>query len=148
MIFQLRVDMFLMQNNEKTTSDFIMCVCIYSKYIHLQNKSKTNDFRYQISRLFFLLKIYLRRQNYPEQLINKAIKNATNIPIVELRNVRRRDNNWLENISFVVTYNPRNHNILNTAKRYFPILEQSENMKEILDYSKIINSRRQALKSY
>ena len=90
------------------------------------------------------LKIYLRRQNYPEQLINKAIENATNIPIEELRNVRRRDNNSLENIPFVVTHNPRNHNILNTAKRYFPILEQSENMKEILDYSQIINSRRQA----
>ena len=56
MIFQFRVDMFLRQNNEKTTSDFIMCVCVYSKYIHLQNKTKTNDFRYQISRLFDLLK--------------------------------------------------------------------------------------------
>ena len=55
-IFQFRVDMFLRPNNEKTTSDFIMCVCVHSKYIHLQNKSKTNDFRYQISRLFDLLK--------------------------------------------------------------------------------------------
>ena len=36
---------------------------------------------------------YLRRQNYQEQLINKTIENATNIPIEELRNVRRRDNN-------------------------------------------------------
>ena len=49
--------MFLGPNNEKTTSDFIMCVCAYSKYIHLQNKSKTNDFRYQISRLFDLLNV-------------------------------------------------------------------------------------------
>ena len=56
MIFQFRVDMFLRQNNEKTTSDFIMCVCVYSKYIQLQNKSKTNDFLCQISRLFILLK--------------------------------------------------------------------------------------------
>ena len=56
MIFQFRVDMFLRPNNEKTTSDFIMCVCVYLKYIHLQNKSKTNDFLCQISRLFVLLK--------------------------------------------------------------------------------------------
>ena len=56
MIFQFRVDIFLRPNNEKTTSDFIMCVSVYSKYIHLQNRSKTNDFRYQISRLFVLLK--------------------------------------------------------------------------------------------
>ena len=58
MIFQLRVDMFLRPNNEKTTSEFIICVCVYSKYIHLQNISKTNDFRYQISRLFVLLKMH------------------------------------------------------------------------------------------
>ena len=50
--------MVLRPNNEKTTSDFIMCVCVYSKYIHLQNKSKTNDFRYQISRLFDLLNLH------------------------------------------------------------------------------------------
>ena len=56
----------------KTTSDFIMCVCVYSKYIHLQNESKTNDFRYQITRLFVRLWrgmcvkiiIFLPRQNY------------------------------------------------------------------------------------
>ena len=57
MIFQFRVDMFLRLNNEKITSDFIMCVCVYSKYIHLQNSSKTNDFLFQISRLFVLLNI-------------------------------------------------------------------------------------------
>ena len=57
MIFQFRVDMFLRLNNEKITSDFIMCVCVYSKYIHLHNSSKTNDFLFQISRLFVLLKL-------------------------------------------------------------------------------------------
>ena len=56
MIFQFRVDMFLRPNNDKTTSDFIMCVCVYLQYIYLQNKSKTNDFLCQISRLFVLLK--------------------------------------------------------------------------------------------
>ena len=57
MIFQFRVDMFLRLNNEKITSDFIMCVCVYSKYTPLQNSSKTNDFLFQISRLFVLLNI-------------------------------------------------------------------------------------------
>ena len=46
--------MFLRPNNEKITSDFIMCVCVYSKYIHLQNSSKTNDFLFQISRFVLL----------------------------------------------------------------------------------------------
>ena len=55
MIFQFRVDMFLRPNNEKIASDFIMHVCVYLKYIHLQNKRKTDDFLYQICRLFALL---------------------------------------------------------------------------------------------
>ena len=49
--------MFLRPNTEKITSDFIMCVCVYSKYIHLENSSKTNDFLFQISRLFVLLNV-------------------------------------------------------------------------------------------
>ena len=57
MIFQFRVDVFLRLNNEKITSDFIMCVCVYSKYTHLQNSSKTNDFLFQISRLLVLLNL-------------------------------------------------------------------------------------------
>ena len=65
MIFQFRVDMFLMPNNEKITSDLIMCVCVYSKYIHLQNASKTNDFLFQISRLFVLL-------NYAQDVSERA----------------------------------------------------------------------------
>ena len=48
--------MFLRPNNKKITSDFIMCVCVYSKCTILQNSSKTNDFLCQISRLFVLLK--------------------------------------------------------------------------------------------
>ena len=55
MIFQFRVDMFLRPNNEKIASDFIMRVCVYLKYIHPQNKSKTNYFLYQICPLFVLL---------------------------------------------------------------------------------------------
>ena len=60
MILQFRVDMFLMPNNEKIASDFIMRVCVYLRYIHLQNKSKTNDFLYQFCRLFVLLKKDIR----------------------------------------------------------------------------------------
>ena len=55
MIFQFRVDMFFTQNNEKTTSDFIMCVCVYFKYMHIQNKSKTNGFLCLISGVLVLL---------------------------------------------------------------------------------------------
>ena len=89
------------------------------------------------------LRVYLSRQNYPKNLISSGINKAKEIPISTLRNVRRRENNDLDNIPFVVTHNPRNHNILYAAKRFFPILEQSENMNNLVKMSQIINSRRQ-----
>ena len=49
--------MFLRQNNEKTTSDFIMCVCVHLKCMHIQNKSKTNDFLCLISGVLVLLNL-------------------------------------------------------------------------------------------
>ncbi|KAK3097441.1 hypothetical protein FSP39_009676 [Pinctada imbricata] len=91
------------------------------------------------------LKIFLKRQHYPEGLIDVAIENASQIPINELRRTRDKDENQPGNIPFVITFNPRNHNILSSAKRFFPILEQSQNMKNLIKESEIINSRRQAL---
>ena len=91
------------------------------------------------------LKRYLLQQNYPLNLINAGIENATKIPVQDLRQCRRTSNSKNdENISFVITHNPRNRNILLDAKRLFPILEQSENMKKLIQPKDIINSRRQA----
>ncbi|XP_062610424.1 uncharacterized protein LOC134272191 [Saccostrea cucullata] len=91
------------------------------------------------------LKIYLRRQNYPLDLINIGIEKASEIPIEDLRNPRRIDDTDDDGkIAFVVTHNPRNRNILMDAKRFYPILEQSENMKSLVQPNDIINSRRQA----
>ena len=90
------------------------------------------------------LKIHLTRQHYPENLIDAGIQKAEKIPISELRKTFQEEENTNNNVPFVVTHNPRNHNILNTAKRFFPLLEQSTNMKNLLNSSQIINSRRQA----
>ncbi|XP_062606683.1 uncharacterized protein LOC134268439, partial [Saccostrea cucullata] len=90
------------------------------------------------------LKQHLTRQNYPMNLIEDGINRAKDIPLTQLRNIRHPEENDEKIIPFVITHNPRNHNILNSAKRFFPILEQSENMKNLLDKSSIINSRRQA----
>ena len=68
------------------------------------------------------LRVYLSRQNYPKNLISSGINKAKEIPISTLRNVRRRENNDLDNIPFVVTHNPRNHNILYAAKTILPNL--------------------------
>ncbi|XP_062601156.1 uncharacterized protein LOC134262845 [Saccostrea cucullata] len=89
-------------------------------------------------------KSYLQKQHYPENLINAGIEKAENIPTSVLRNTRRKDDSEKSDIPFVVTHNPRNHNILRSARRFFPILEQSQNLKDIIKESQIINSRRQA----
>ena len=90
------------------------------------------------------LKIFLKRQHYPEGLIDVAIETASKIPINELRRTRDKDENQPGNIPFVITFNPRNHNILSSAKRFFPILEQSQNMKNLIKETEMIKSRRQA----
>lgn len=88
------------------------------------------------------LKTYLLRQDYPENLIDSAIRKAITIPVNELR--RTKDHQPINNeIPFVITHNPRNHNVHNSARKYLPILHQSPNLKELIPESSIINSRRQ-----
>ncbi|VDI10661.1 Hypothetical predicted protein [Mytilus galloprovincialis] len=92
------------------------------------------------------LKNYLKRQNYPVRLIENGIKNALKIPIAELRKTVSREDkkDKQQSIPFVITHNPRNHQILNSAKGFLPILHKSEKMKDLVDKSQLIGSRRQA----
>ena len=88
--------------------------------------------------------VYLKRQKYPEPLIKAGIDKAKQILITELRNPKQRNAKDKEKIPLVITHNPKNHNSLGTAKLFFPILQQSEKMKELVKDTHIINSRRQA----
>lgn len=74
------------------------------------------------------LKQHLRRQNYPVELIYDGINRAMDIPLAQLRTLKQEKQD--EKIPFVTTHNPCSHNIFKLAKRFFPILEQSENMKK------------------
>ncbi|CAC5382643.1 unnamed protein product [Mytilus coruscus] len=91
------------------------------------------------------LKNYLKRQNYPVSLIDNGIKSALSIPIVELRKTVPRDDkkDKQQPIPFVITHNPRNHKIFNSAKGFLSILHQSKKMKDLVDESQLIGSRRQ-----
>lgn len=89
------------------------------------------------------LKTYLLRQDYPENLIDSAIRRATIIPVTELRRTKNKQSTS-NDIPFVITHNPRNHNVHNSARKYLPILHQSPNLKELIPESSIINSRRQS----
>lgn len=88
------------------------------------------------------LQLYLLKQNYPTHLIEEAISKSSQIPQNELRQPKTK-NKCENNIPFVITHNPRNSNILKTARDFFPILQQSEKMKTLIRPQDIINSRRQ-----
>ncbi|XP_062587971.1 uncharacterized protein LOC134249655 [Saccostrea cucullata] len=89
------------------------------------------------------LKTFLLRQKYPNDLIDIAIEKAKSIPTADLRSTRRGRQENNKEIPLVVTHNPRNLNIYNSVKQCFPILQQSQNLKELIDPKSIIYSRRQ-----
>ena len=86
------------------------------------------------------LETYLIKQHY---LINDGVIKSLNIPLTELGETKPKENQNSRKYTFVVTHNPRNHNILGSTKRSLPIMEQSNNMKILLRKSDIINSTRQ-----
>ena len=85
---------------------------------------------------------YLKKQHYPDNLIDDGISKAKlKGPIIQKE---KRDKNNLNNIvPFVCTFNPRNKNIFPVIKNCEQILSQSSKMKKILDKKNIIHSRRQ-----
>ncbi|XP_062576664.1 uncharacterized protein LOC134238563 [Saccostrea cucullata] len=89
------------------------------------------------------LRIFLSRQKYPSKLIEAAIQKAKEIPINELRTIRHHEEENNEKIPFVLTHNPRNHNIFKTAKQFFPIIQQSETLRDLIKPKDILHSRRQ-----
>ena len=91
------------------------------------------------------LKSFLLRQKYPSNLIDAAILKAKAIPVEDLRISRRtRNQDEIENqIPLVVTHNPRNVNMFSYVKDCFPILQQSEKLRNRIDMKNIIYSRRQ-----
>ena len=91
------------------------------------------------------LKTDLKKQNYPEKLIEFGIQRAlenqpTNTNVEEQTS---NTNNEYDIIPFVTTHNPRNYDIFGFFKHIDNNLYQSEKMKNILQKKKIINSKRQ-----
>ena len=62
------------------------------------------------------LKEKLRGQKYPDQLINYGIEKAKSIPKEELRKTKKKPSNEEDIMTFITTHNPRNPNLLSTAK--------------------------------
>ena len=87
------------------------------------------------------LKYFLKKQGYPEQLINFGISKALEKGPIHSLN---RQNEKQEIIPFVTTYNPRNYDIFGYMKQLENNLKQSQKMSDILQEKKIISSKRQS----
>ena len=87
------------------------------------------------------LSTFLRRQNYPANLIKDGIERAKRLSVDQLRIPRPKEKKDL--IPFVNTHNPGVTNIYNVIRTNIPILMESENMREKLTDNSIINSKRQ-----
>jgi len=101
------------------------------------------------------LKAYLKKQHYPEQVINYGIQKAlTKGPIVtesrRSETTEESSNNLNKIIPFVTTYNPRDYDIFSFMRQIETNLHKSERMDKVLQKKKIINSKKQSksLKRY
>ena len=89
------------------------------------------------------LKIFLKHQHYPDQIITKGIEKAKEHSMEELRQTRqtRQENKTV--LPLVITHNPNNPNITGLIKENLKFLENSKKLKPILDTTTLIISRRQ-----
>lgn len=80
------------------------------------------------------LKTFLCRQKYPNGLWLKPYEMQKKLPISKLRKVTRDKipGKSPTEIPFVVTHNPKNHNIFNTTRyNYLPVLHRSKTLTNI-----------------
>ena len=92
------------------------------------------------------LKTFLRKQQYPESIIEHGIRKAREKgPIIssETRDLPMNTPNTNDIIPFVTTFNPRNFDVFNLYKTIEPTLQLSEKMRKVLSKKKTINSKRQ-----
>ena len=83
----------------------------------------------------------LYSQEYPQNLIQEAIRKATSIPIENLgATIAKTDSN---NLAFVTTFNPKNKNFFPLIQAAFKSLQQSNETKEGFKDIKLIKSQRQ-----
>ena len=88
------------------------------------------------------LKRHLRKQDYPEEIINFGIQKA--LEKGPIKTDQRNTNKTVDEIiPFVTTFNPRDFNVFKFMKQIENNLHESEKMNKVLSKKKIINSKRQ-----
>ena len=87
------------------------------------------------------LKMFLLKQNYPENLIDGGIEKAMNLEKSTLRTVKDKTEDQV--MPYVSTHNPKNPEIYNVIQFNLPILHEDPKMSNILSNFKMIKSKRQ-----
>ncbi len=87
------------------------------------------------------LEKYLINRNYPKLMNTTAINKAKSHNITELRKVSPPKNEDENMITFAHIYNPRHSNIFSIVQESRSILEGSPAMKELIDNTRLINSK-------
>ncbi|OOZ70928.1 hypothetical protein BOW49_13320, partial [Solemya velum gill symbiont] len=88
------------------------------------------------------LRTYLRKQNYPDELISSGINRARmKGPI--LNTERRKNDEVCDLLPFVNTYNTRNTSVFPSIRSCQEFLKQSGRMRKVLQNKKVINCTRQ-----
>ena len=89
------------------------------------------------------LQEYLRKQNYPLSLIKGSIEKAKKLKREEILNPNNNNSNNKNIIPFISTHNPHNPSIFGAIKQNLDILKRDSHMKQVLENTTFINSKRQ-----
>ena len=89
------------------------------------------------------LKEYLRKQSYPEKIIDNAIKKAMDLDREDLLNPVQQNKTDSRILPLVTTHNPQNTNVAPIVYQLNDVLKTDETMSKIFKNRKFINSRRQ-----
>ena len=85
------------------------------------------------------LEHFLRKQNYPKNIISKGIEKATSLTVMELKSTKRTIENK-DSLQLVITHNPNNPQIIGKIKEDLKFLNNSHKMKPIQDKTNLLIS--------
>ena len=88
------------------------------------------------------LEHFLRKQNYPKNIISKGIEKATSLTVMELKSTKRTIENK-GSLQLVITHNPNSPQIIGKIKEDLNFLHNCHKMKRILDKTNFIITQRQ-----
>ena len=126
-----------LNTNKRTNTKINIPFCLASRVVTI-----VSDPEQQKIRLAELRK-FLKRQDYPETVIDNGVERAKSKGPISGSQDRQKSEDSV--IPLVSTYNPNNTNMIPFVRSCEPLLKQSSRMKLILDNYKIFkNSKRQA----